>query len=139
MRKKNPKTNEESAVETVPLSTLLGDNEEGQLTIDVFETPREFVIKSAVAGVKPEDLDISIDDDIVTIRGERTHDEKVTEENYLYRECFWGNFSRTVILPSQIDPDRAQAGMKNGILTIRLPKTDEPKTKKVGVEEEGTS
>lgn len=110
--------------------------EEGQLTVDVFQTPDEFVIKSTVAGVNAEDLDIDIREDMVTIRGTRKKDEEVAEDNYLYQECFWGAFSRTVILPEAIDASRAKAALKNGVLTIRLPKLGRTTQKKVAVEEE---
>lgn len=78
--------------------------QEGQLTVDVYEEPDEFIIQSTVAGVKPEELDINATEDTVTIRGRRSHSEEVTDKNALYQECFWGEFSRTVILPSRIDP-----------------------------------
>lgn len=94
---------------------------EGQLAIDVYQTQTELVIQTAIAGVKPEDLDISMERDIVTIKGCR---QKPTEENgdYFTQECYWGPFSREVILPVEIDPDRAIASMKEGILIIKIPK-----------------
>lgn len=109
------------------------DNGEGQLTIDVYQTDNDIVIKSTIAGVKPEDLDVSINNDMITIRGERRQEEQVTQENYYYQECYWGGFSRSVILPVDILPDKVEASMKNGILTIRLPKADTTKTKKIQV------
>jgi len=109
-----------------------GDSE-GQLTIDVYQTENDIVIKSTIAGVKPEDLDVTINNDMVTIRGERKSEEKVESENYYYQECYWGTFSRSVILPMEVIADKAEATMKNGILTIRLPKADVTKTKKIQV------
>ncbi|MDD5489327.1 MAG: Hsp20/alpha crystallin family protein [Candidatus Moranbacteria bacterium] len=109
-----------------------GDSE-GQLTIDVYQTDNDIVIKSTIAGVKPEDLDVSINNDMVTIRGERKNDEKVEGENYYYQECYWGTFSRSVILPVEVLADKAEASMKNGILTLRLPKADTTKTKRIQV------
>lgn len=109
------------------------DDSEGQLTIDVYQTDNDIVIKSTIAGVKPEDLDVSINNDMVSIRGERKNEEMVGEENYYYQECYWGNFSRSVILPVDVLADKAEASMKNGILTIRLPKADNTKTKKIQV------
>lgn len=109
------------------------ESEEGQLTIDVYQTESEIVIKSTVAGVNPEDIDISITNDMVTIRGKRMRDEEVTTENYYYQELYWGSFSRSVILPVEVDADRAKAKIKNGILTIRLPKIEKVKTKKIRV------
>jgi HSP20 family protein len=106
---------------------------EGQLTIDVYQTDDDIVIKSTIAGVKPEDLDVNINNDMVTIRGERKQDEEIDPENYYYQECYWGPFSRSVILPVEIIADKAEATMKNGILTLRLPKADTTKTRKIQV------
>ena len=72
---------------------------EGQLTIDVYQTPNEIVIKSTIAGVKPEDIDISMTNDMITIKGNRKKDEEAKEEDYYYQECYWGPFSRSIILP----------------------------------------
>lgn len=106
---------------------------EGQLTIDVYQTENDIVIKSTIAGVKPEDLDISINNDMVTIKGERKNEEIVDSENYYYQECYWGSFSRSVVLPVDILTDKTDASLKNGILTIRLPKADVTKTKRIAV------
>jgi len=106
---------------------------EGQLTIDVYQTDESIVIKSTIAGVKPEDLDVSINNDMVTIKGERKHEEEVAAENYYYQECYWGHFSRSVVLPVDIISDKAEASLKNGILTIRLPKADTTKIKRIQV------
>lgn len=109
------------------------EGEEGQLTIDVYQTDSDIVIKSTIAGVDPEDIDISITNDMVTIKGKRTKDEKVETESYYYQELYWGAFSRSVILPVEVDADRAKASIKNGILSIRLPKVEKVKTKKIKV------
>jgi len=109
---------------------------EGQLTIDVYQTPQEIVIKSAVAGVKPEDIDISIVNDMVTIKGQRGQEETVKSDDYFYQECYWGRFSRSVILPVEVDSDRINASLKNGILTIRMPKLDKAKIKKIKIKSE---
>lgn len=106
---------------------------EGQLTIDVYQTPGEIVIKSTIAGVSPEDLDITITNDMVTIKGRREKDESISGGDYYYQECYWGAFSRSVILPVDVEAERADASMKNGILTIRLPKIEKIKTKKIRV------
>ena len=106
---------------------------EGQLTIDVYQNENEIVIKSTIAGVKPEDLDVSISNDMVTIKGERKNEEVVSEEDYYYQECYWGGFSRSVVLPVEVIADKADASLKNGILTIKLTKADTTKTKKIQV------
>ncbi len=131
--------NEEYAVEPNTSQNVQAEDEswagdsEGQLTIDVYQTDNDIVIKSTIAGVKPEDLDVSINNDMVTIRGDRKNEEKVEGENYYYQECYWGTFSRSVILPVEVIADKAEATMKNGILTIRLPKADTTKTKRIQV------
>ena len=112
------------------------ENEEGQLTVDVYQTPHHIIIKSMVAGVKPDDLDISITQDMVTIKGKRERHEEIKEEDYFYQELYWGSFSRSILLPQEIDPDEAEATIKNGILTIKLPKLDKEKTKKLKVKSE---
>lgn len=98
--------------------------EEGQLTVDMYQTPTEIVIKSMVAGVKPEDLDISIARDVVTIKGKRDTERFVRDEDYFHQELYWGSFSRTIMLPSEIDVEEADAVEKHGLLIIRLPKVD---------------
>lgn len=115
------------------MQTDPGTDSEGQLTIDVYQTDDDIVIKSTIAGVKPEDLDVNINNDMVTIRGERKLEEQVDPENYYYQECYWGPFSRSVILPVEIIAEKAEATMKNGILTIRLPKADTTKTRRIQV------
>ena len=106
---------------------------EGKLTIDVYQTANEIVVESAVAGVKPDDIDIDVSTDAVTIRGERHREETVRDEDYFYQECYWGRFSRSVILPEEIDPDSATVKFKNGILTVRMPKLNKKKAKKLKV------
>ncbi len=109
---------------------------DGQLTIDVYQTPTEIVIKSTIAGVKSDAIDISMTNDMITIKGNREKDEEAKEEDYYYQECYWGPFSRSIILPVDVEVDKAEAGMKNGILTIRLPKIEKIKTKKIIIKSE---
>ncbi|HXK36216.1 MAG TPA: Hsp20/alpha crystallin family protein [Candidatus Paceibacterota bacterium] len=108
--------------------------EEGSLTVDVFKEDGEIVIQSTIAGTTAQDLDISILNDMVTIKGSRKPDTDVQSKDYFYQELYWGAFSRTIILPEEVDADSARASMKNGILTIRLPTIQKAKTKKVMVE-----
>lgn len=96
--------------------------EEGELTVDIYDKGDSIVIQSTVAGVKPEDLDVSITNDSVTIRGSRERMEEVREDSYYYKELFWGTFSRSVILPEEIEEDMAEAVLKHGLLSIKLPK-----------------
>jgi len=110
--------------------------EGGELAVDVYQTEEEFVVVSTIAGVEPEDLDIEIHNDTVSIRGERRKIEEVPEKDYLYQECFWGPFSRSIVLPEEIDPENAKAVLKNGVLVLRLPKVKKVKTFKLKVEKE---
>ncbi|MEI7742001.1 MAG: Hsp20/alpha crystallin family protein [bacterium] len=96
--------------------------EEGQLSVDVYETEDHVVVTAAVAGVKPEDLDVTVTGDMITLRGKRSDEHESSERNYYYRECYFGTFSRTVVLPVHIIGDRADATIKNGFLTVRIPK-----------------
>lgn len=106
---------------------------EGQLTVDVYQTATEVVIQSTIAGVKPEDVDITIANEMVTIKGKRVREEKVPEENFYYQECYWGAFARSIILPVEVKGDEAEATLRHGILTIRLPKAEKEKLKKITV------
>jgi HSP20 family molecular chaperone IbpA len=107
--------------------------EEAQLTVDVFQTPSEIVVKTMVAGVRPEDLDVSITRDAVTIHGERGEDRTVSDDDYVHRELYWGSFSRTITLPEEIDVDGAEAVEKHGMLILRLPKLDKNRQTKLRV------
>ena len=111
------------------------DYEEGQLSIDVYQTPKKLIVKSTIAGVRPDDIDISISNDMLTIRGKREHAEEVQDEDCLYQECYWGSFSRSVILPVEVKPDKIDAALENGVLTITLPKAKPKKQVSVKVKE----
>ncbi|MDD5071595.1 MAG: Hsp20/alpha crystallin family protein [Patescibacteria group bacterium] len=111
------------------------DYEEGQLSIDVYQTPEAIVVKSTIAGVKPEDIDISINNDMLTIRGKREENEKIEDENYLYRECYWGSFSRSIILPVEVKAEEIEAILENGVLTIILPRSRAAKQISVKIKE----
>jgi HSP20 family protein len=109
------------------------DNAEGHLTIDVYQNDENIVIESTIAGVNVDDLDIAITPESVTIKGKREKKERVKKDDYLYQECFWGKFSRSIILPQEIDPDKSQASLKDGILKVVLPKVHKTRSKKVRV------
>ena len=103
---------------------------EGQLTIDVYQTSEAIIIESPIAGVSTEDLDISITPEAVTIVGAREREVEIAEGDYIYQECYWGRFSRSVILPEEIDAENAEAAVKNGVLRITLPKIKAKKQSK---------
>jgi HSP20 family protein len=104
-----------------------------QLTVDVYQTPEDIYIRALVAGVRPEDLDIAITRDMVTIQGKRVEQKEVEDEGYVYRELYWGTFARTVVLPAEVDVDGADASEKHGLLTIRLPKVNKDRQTKLKV------
>lgn len=106
---------------------------EGQLTIDMFQTKDNVIIKSTIAGVRPEDIDVTIANDMVTIRGERKRDFEASSEDYFYQECYWGSFSRSVVLPVDVDIENVGADLKDGILTVILPKAAKSKARKIKV------
>ncbi len=110
--------------------------EEGQLSVDVYQDKDNIIIKSTIAGVKPEDIDISISNDLITIKGKREMEETVKDEDYFYQECYWGSFSRSIILPMEVKADQAKAELKNGILTIVLPKAKPSKAVSIKVKGE---
>jgi HSP20 family molecular chaperone IbpA len=109
------------------------EQEEGQLVVDVYQTPTEIVIKSMVAGVKPEDLDISITRDMVTIKGKRETERTISDEDYFHKELYWGTFSRTIMLPAEIEVEEAEAIEKYGLLILKLPKIDKHKQARLKV------
>ncbi len=112
---------------------LTGEPEEGQLTVDVYQTPTEIIIKSMVAGVKPDDLDIAITRDMVTIKGKRETERFVQDEDYFHQELYWGAFSRTIMLPAEVEVEEAEAIEKHGLLVLRLPKIDKNKQTRLKV------
>lgn len=103
---------------------VANSSEEGELSVDVFQGPNDITIKTMVAGVKPEDLDVSISRDMVTIKGKRENEKTIADDDYFHKELYWGSFSRTVVLPEEIDVDAAEAIEKHGLLIIKLPKLD---------------
>jgi len=114
-------------------SWLDGEMEEGELAVDVYQNQNEIVIKAMVSGVKPDNLTVSITREMVTIRGQREEMEIVEEGDYFQKELYWGAFSKTIMLPSEVEPDEAEATEKHGLLTLRLPKVDREKVQKVKI------
>lgn len=106
---------------------------EGELAVDVYQTDKDIVIQSAVAGMRPEEINIMVENDVVTIRGIRKNPNAQEEKQYLHQECFWGPFSRQVFLPEEIDTKNIEAVMKDGVLALRLPKLKREKTKQVKI------
>ena len=109
------------------------ENEEAELTVDVYQTPNDIIVQTMVAGVKPEDLELTIARDMITIRGQREESRTISEDNFFTKELYWGSFSRTILLPAEVDPEESEATEKHGLLTIKLPKIDKDKKTSVKV------
>mgnify|MGYP001576796074 CR=1 len=105
----------------------------GELAVDVYQNPDAIVVKAFIAGVQPNSIDISITREMITISGSRHDEREVEEDDYFQRELYWGSFSRTIILPEEIDVDLAEASEKHGILAVRLPKINKKKEMKLKV------
>jgi HSP20 family protein len=108
-------------------------DEDAQLSIDLYQTPNEIIIQTMTPGVRPEDLQIEIGRDVVTIRGKREFNRAVTDDQYFVRELYWGSFSRAIQLPAEIDIEEAEAVEKHGLLILKLPKIDKERKASVKV------
>lgn len=126
-------TDDSSNTDLVANDWATAEEEEGQLGVDVYQTPTEIIIQAMVAGVKPEDLNITINREMVTIKGTRAKQSSMSDEGYFARELYWGSFTRTIMLPQEIESEEAEATEKYGLLTIRLPKIDRNKSQKLKV------
>jgi len=108
---------------------------DGQLAVDVYQTKNFFVVQAPVAGIKTEDLDISVENDFLIIKGKREKTEEIQEKDYFYQECYWGSFSREMSLPEDLDSTKIKASLKKGILTVKIPRITK-KLKKITIQEE---
>lgn len=111
-------------------------NQEGQLKLDAYQTSDAIVIKSALAGVDQRDVEINITNDILTIKGARRESDGAEPAKYYYKECYWGDFSRSIILPSDIDTSNIKATFKNGVLTIKIPQSGKTQTQQIKIQNE---
>jgi HSP20 family protein len=116
-----------------PSRALSAFGEVAAPALDVYQTPNEVVVKATLAGLKPEDVSIDITGETLTIRGESKAEEEIKKENYLYQERRYGAFSRSLILPSGLKTDKAEATMEDGVLTLTIPKAEEVKPKAIKV------
>ena len=132
----NPRTQSDPSSQEIKKSKNWITEPDGQLSLDVYQMENEIVIKSAIAGAAAQDLEISLVNDMLTIKGVRNKDVEVDPKDYYYQECYWGPFSRSIILPANIDASQIKASIKNGILTVVLPKTERIKTKKIEIKNE---
>ncbi len=105
----------------------------GELSVDVYQTPSEIIVQTMVAGVRPEDLNVEITRDTVTLSGNRKEARTIKDEDYFTQELYWGSFSRTIMLPEEVDPDEAEATEKHGLLILKLPKIDKNRQTKLKI------
>jgi HSP20 family protein len=110
-----------------------GDEPQGELAVDVYQTPDAIVVKALVAGVQPTSIDIALTREMLTVSGTREDEREVEDDGYFQRELYWGSFSRTILLPEEVDVDMAEASEKHGILMIRLPKINKKRQTKLKV------
>jgi len=109
------------------------DSVPGQLAVDVYETREKLVVKARTAGVNKNDLDVSISDNQLTIRGTLSSGTEEGVENYFLQECYWGEFSRTIALPVPVKEEEIEAVLKDGVLTISFGKVQQDTVKKIQV------
>ena len=109
------------------------EEQEAELTVDLYQTPSDIIVQTMVAGVLPENLSITITRDMITIKGKREENQSVSSENFYVQELYWGAFSRTISLPEEVDPEEAEAIEKHGLLIIRLPKLDKNRETKLKI------
>ncbi len=109
------------------------ENDEAELAVDVYQTAGDIIVQTMVAGVRPEDIELTIARDIMTIRGKREENKNIDEENYFIKELYWGKFSRTISLPHEVEPEEVEATEKQGLLTVRLQKVDKEKKNTIRV------
>jgi len=120
---------------TSPFENELEHHGEGQLTVDVFEQDDNIVVKSTISGINPDELEVSLENEVLTIRGSRDNEDHTDSNNYYYQECYWGKFSRSIILPSEVNTKKVQASIKNGVLKIVLPKLKKDNAIKIDVKD----
>ncbi len=113
--------------------TLSSSNEEGELAVDVYEDTTHIYVQAMIAGVEPEDIDVSITREMVTLRGKRVNSTNIQDENYYHKELYWGGFSRKILLPEEVDPEKSEALEKHGLLMLKLPKLNKRRSQKLEV------
>ena len=126
---------EDSFVRPTRFTSLFGEGAE--MPIDIYQTDEDVVVKASVPGIKPEEVEITITSDTLTIKGETKTEEEVKKENYFRKERSYGAFSRSILLPSSLQTDKAEATFENGVLTLTIPKAEESKPKQIKIKPKG--
>ncbi|MEK7594229.1 MAG: Hsp20/alpha crystallin family protein [Patescibacteria group bacterium] len=127
---------EDAAAAAAPIAEDEWDEDDsvpGQLAVDVYETKERLVVKARTAGVNKNDLDVSISDNQLTVRGTLSSGSEEGVENYFLQECYWGEFSRTIALPVPVKEEEIEAVLKDGVLTISFGKVQQDTVKKIQV------
>lgn len=133
-RRVTPSSQSVSQPQTAPVEQHYHDEEPaGQLPVDVYQTANEIIIRTFVAGVRPDEMNVSISRDMVEIEGSREERDQVAGPDYFSQELFWGSFARTIHLPQEVDVDASTASSKDGLLTIVLPRLDKTRQTKLRV------
>ena len=108
---------------------------EGELAVDVYQTDKEIIVQAMVAGVSPDTLNVSVTREMVTIKGRRDPLQQIPSAQYFTRELYWGGFSRTLVLPQEIEPELVEASQKHGLLMLKLPKIDKARVQNIRVKQ----
>lgn len=134
LKKYSKELNSNTKEEEKPHGTWIEEeNDEAELAVDVYQTPTDMIVQTMVAGVRPEDLELTIGRDTITIRGKREENQTIDEENYFTKELYWGKFSRTIALPAEVEPEEVEATEKHGLLTVKMQKVDKEKKNSIKV------
>lgn len=138
------KENQPAPKSPAPKSKIIADklqqekdeSTEGQLALDIYQTATDIVIVAPIAGVKLTDINVAVTEDVLTIKGKRNLEFDIPDEDYFTQECFWGDFSRSIVLPAAVDTTRIAATFKDAVLKITIPKTEKTKTRIVRIKTE---
>ncbi len=106
---------------------------ESELAVDVYQTPTHLILKTMIAGVRPEDIDLQISRDLVVIKGKREDEKEISHDNYYVKELYWGSFSRSIVLPVEVEPEEAEAIERHGLLMLKIPKIDRKRQTKLKI------
>ncbi len=120
-------------VQQAPVAPVEEEVAEGQLPVDVYQTQNDIIIRTFIAGVRPDEMNVSISRDMVVIEGSREERDSISDGDYFARELFWGKFAKTILLPQEVDVDACTASAKDGLLTLVLPKLDKARQTKLRV------
>ena len=106
---------------------------ESELAVDVYQTPTHLILKTMIAGVRPDDIDVQISRDMVVIKGRREDEKEISHGDYYVKELYWGSFSRSIVLPVEVEPEEAEALERHGLLMLKIPKIDRKRQTKLKI------